>query len=62
MLSTQRNESMNHAIKKRIRHYKRSNIIRIISIVSDMMDEKYFEVNLFKLYFKLLRKSKPKIK
>jgi len=44
MLSTQRNESMNRAIKRRIRHYRRTNIVRVISIVSDYIDKTYFEV------------------
>ena len=45
MLSTQRNESMNNALKKRIKHFKRTNILRIISIVNDMMDHQYHQVN-----------------
>ena len=44
MLSTQRNESMNNALKKRIKHYKRTNALRIIAIVSDMIDNQYHEV------------------
>jgi len=44
MLSTQRNESINGALKKRIQHFKRTNVIRIVSIVSDMIDNQYQQV------------------
>lgn len=45
ILSTQRNESINNALKKRIKHFKRTNVIRIISIVSDMFDQQYHKVS-----------------
>ena len=52
MLSTQRNESMNAALKKRIKHFKRTNVVRVISIISDMMDHQYHQVCC--VFFKLI--------
>lgn len=44
MQSTQRNESMNTALKKKIRHFKRTNIIRVIFIIGEMMEDHYLQV------------------
>lgn len=44
MLSTQRNESMNNCLKRKINNVKRTNVLRIIAIVKDMIDEQYHQV------------------
>ena len=46
MFSTQRNESMNNVLKKRIKHFKRTNIIRIISIINELIDNQYHQVKI----------------
>ena len=62
MLSTQRNESMNGALKKKIKHYKRTNVIRIISIVSEMIDSQYQKVFLQFFLFIIFQNLKTQLK
>jgi len=63
MLSTQRNESINHALKQRIQHFKRTNVVRIISIVAEMIDSQYQKVVIYDFKFLMLNnKTLLKIK
>ncbi|RZK00941.1 MAG: hypothetical protein EOO46_20815 [Flavobacterium sp.] len=44
ILSTQRNESTNHVLKMRLQHFQRTNIIRVIAIIGEMIDTQYHQV------------------
>ena len=48
MMSTQRNESTNALIKRKIRSYRRTNFMRVINVIRETIDEQYMQVSLSK--------------
>lgn len=50
MMSTQRNESINAVIKRKIKSYNRTNFMRVIYVVREVIDEQYIEVNLKNIF------------
>jgi len=47
MMSTQRNESVNALVKRKIRSYRRTNFITIVNIIRETIDDNYFQVFYF---------------